>query len=122
MSNEVTIDGASYCSKVTINGTVLADKIMACHFTDCQKFSGAPFRAVAVMSAVQVAISGAVKEYLKMPIAVMSGFRSFVIIVAVKFNPLIRPRYYLWSSRAVCPKVTSLCLRSIFLANLHHHG
>jgi hypothetical protein len=29
MSNEVTVDGAIYCSKVTINGTVLADKIMA---------------------------------------------------------------------------------------------
>ena len=38
---------------------------LACHCSDCQKFSGAPFRAVAVMSAEQVAISGVVKEYLK---------------------------------------------------------
>jgi cytidylate kinase len=65
MSNKVTVDGASYCGKVTINGTVLADKIMACHFTDCRKFSGTLFRAVAVISAEQVAIFGAVKEYLK---------------------------------------------------------
>ena len=65
MSNKVTVDGASYCGKVTINGTVLADKIMACHFTDCRKFSGTLFRAVAVISAEHVAIFGAVKEYLK---------------------------------------------------------
>ena len=38
---------------------------MACHCTDCQKFSGAPFRAVAVMSAGNVMIAGPVQEYLK---------------------------------------------------------
>ena len=65
MSNEIKVDGACYCGDVTINGTVSTDKVMACHCTDCQKFSGAPFRAVAVMSAEQVTISGAVKEYLK---------------------------------------------------------
>ena len=65
MSDEMRVDGACYCGEVTVNGTVSSDKIVACHCTDCQKFSGAPFRAVAVMSAEQVAISGAVKEYLK---------------------------------------------------------
>ena len=60
MSIEIKVDGACYCGEVTINGTVSADKIMACHCTDCQKFSGAPFRAVAMISAEQVAISGAV--------------------------------------------------------------
>lgn len=38
---------------------------MACRCTDSQKFSDAPFRVLALMSAEQVAISGAVKEYLK---------------------------------------------------------
>ena len=38
---------------------------MACHCTDCQKFSDAPFCVLALMSAEQVATSGAVKEYLK---------------------------------------------------------
>ena len=51
MTNVVKVDGACYCGEVTINGTVSPDMIMACHSTDCQKFSGAPFRAVAVMSA-----------------------------------------------------------------------
>ena len=62
MSNEMKVDGACYCGEVTINGNVSADMIMACHCKDCQKFSGAPFRAVAVMSAEQVAISGAVQS------------------------------------------------------------
>ena len=65
MSNEMRVDGACYCGEVIINGIVSADKIMACHCKDCQKFSGAPFRAVAVMSAEQFAISGVVTEYLK---------------------------------------------------------
>ena len=65
MSNEMKVDGACYCGEVKINGTLSADKVIACHCTDCQKFSGAPFRAVAVMSAEQVTISGAIKEYLK---------------------------------------------------------
>jgi hypothetical protein len=38
---------------------------MACHCTDCQKFSGAPFRAVAVIAADDVKISGSVTEFLK---------------------------------------------------------
>ena len=44
---------------------VSSDKVLACHSRDCQRFSGAPFRAVVVLCAEQVAISGAVKEYLK---------------------------------------------------------
>jgi len=65
MTDDIKVDGACYCGSVTINGTVNAQKIMACHCTDCQKFSGAPFRAVAVMGADSVTIAGDVKEYLK---------------------------------------------------------
>ena len=42
-----------------------SNNIMACHCTDCQKFSGAPFRAVAVIAADDVKISGSVTEFLK---------------------------------------------------------
>jgi hypothetical protein len=38
---------------------------MACHCNDCQKFSGVPFRAVAVIAADDVKISGTVNEFLK---------------------------------------------------------
>ena len=65
MTNEINVDGACYCGKVTIDGSVSVDKVMACHHTDCQKFSGAPFRAVAVMSVDNVTIAGPVQEYLK---------------------------------------------------------
>ena len=65
MNTEIKVDGACYCGDVSINGIVSTDKVMACHCKDCQKFSGAPFRAVAVMNAEQVTISGVVNEYLK---------------------------------------------------------
>ena len=65
MGDEVKVDGACYCGDVKISGIVSSDNVLACHCRDCQKFSGAPFRVVAVMSAEQVVISGAVKEYLK---------------------------------------------------------
>ena len=54
-----------YCGDITITGEVSPDKIMACHCTDCQKFSGAPYRAVAVIAADAVKISGTVTEFLK---------------------------------------------------------
>ena len=38
---------------------------MACDCADCQKFSGAPFRAVAVIAADAVQISGTITEFLK---------------------------------------------------------
>lgn len=65
MANKIKVDGASYCGKVTIDGSVSADKVMACHRTDYQKFGGAPFCAVAVMSADDVTIAGPTQEYLK---------------------------------------------------------
>ena len=46
-------------------GEVSSNKIMACDRTNCQKFSGAPFRAVAVISAGAVKNSGTVTEFLK---------------------------------------------------------
>ena len=49
MTNEIKVDGACYCGKVTIDGSVSADKVMACHCTDCQKFSGAPLRVLAFL-------------------------------------------------------------------------
>ena len=48
-----------------IKSDVSLDKIMACHCNDCQKFSGAPFRAVAFIAADDVKIFGPVNEFLK---------------------------------------------------------
>ena len=38
---------------------------MACHCNNCQKFSGAPFRAVAVIEADDIKISGTETVFLK---------------------------------------------------------
>ena len=38
---------------------------MTCDCTDCQKFSGTPFRAVVVIAADDIKISGTVTEFLK---------------------------------------------------------
>ena len=65
MADAIKINGGCYCGDITITGEVSSDKIMACHCTDCQKFSGAPFRAVAVTAAVDVKIFGTVTEFLK---------------------------------------------------------
>ncbi|MDA7560479.1 GFA family protein [Alphaproteobacteria bacterium] len=65
MTDTIRVNGGCYCGDIKITGKVSSDKIMACHCTDCQKFSGAPFRAVAVMSADDVKISGNVTEFLK---------------------------------------------------------
>ena len=48
-----------------ITSEVSLDKIMACHCTDCKKFTGAAFRAVAVVAADDVKISGTVSKFLK---------------------------------------------------------
>ena len=65
MADAIKINGGCYCGDITITSEVSSDKIMACHCTDCQKFSGAPFRAVAVVAADDVKISGTVNEFLK---------------------------------------------------------
>ena len=65
MADAIKITGGSYCCDITITGEVSSDKIIACHRTDCQKFNGAPFRAVAVIAADGAKISGTVTEFLK---------------------------------------------------------
>ena len=122
MSYKVTVDGARYCGKVTINGTVLADKIMACHFTDCRKFSGTLFRAVAVISAEQVAITGAVKEYLKIADSGNERVQEFCDNCGSQIYAADPAKTLFMVLTVVCPNMTSLRLRSIFLANLWHHG
>jgi hypothetical protein len=50
---------------------------MACHCTDCQAFSGAPFRAVVPVAAENVTISGTAKHYVKMAASGRSRVQAF---------------------------------------------
>ena len=92
MADAIKINGGCYCGDITITGEVLSHKIMACHCTDCQKFSGAPFRAVAVIAADDVKISSTVTEFLKLPKVVMRGCRTFAANEAVIFMQLTLPK------------------------------
>ena len=65
MIDEIDVNGDCYCGNITINATVKKSEIRACHCTDCQKFSGAPFRAIAVASYDKISIKGTPKEYIK---------------------------------------------------------
>lgn len=65
MSDMIKVTGSCFCGDVKIEGSLAPTKVMACHCTDCQTFSGAPFRAVAIMGADDVSISGEPSEYLK---------------------------------------------------------
>ena len=65
MADANMVNADCYCGDITVMGEVLSNKIMACDCTDCQKFNGATFRAVAVIAAVDVKISNKVSEFLK---------------------------------------------------------
>ena len=65
MADTIAVNGGCYCGELAVMGEVSSNKIMACDRPDCQKFSGAPFRAVAVIAADDVKISGSVTQFLK---------------------------------------------------------
>ena len=65
MADVIKLNGDCYCGDITIMGKVSPDKIMACYCTDCQKFSGSPFRAVAVIAVGDFKIPSTVNEFLK---------------------------------------------------------
>ena len=59
------INGYCYCGLIKISGIANSDNILACHCTDCQVFTGAPFRAVALCKESDFTISGTPKEFVK---------------------------------------------------------
>ena len=48
MSNEISVNGECHCGNISISAIVDKNKVRVCHCTDCQKMSGAPFRAIAI--------------------------------------------------------------------------
>ena len=65
MSNELFVDGECHCGKISISAQVDKNKVRACHCTDCQKFSGAPLRAIAIASVESITIKGTPRGYIK---------------------------------------------------------
>lgn len=65
MAETIQVDGACFCGQVSLTAQADSDKVIACHCTDCQTFSGAPFRPVIIIPAEDIEISGVVKEFQK---------------------------------------------------------
>ena len=59
------ISGKCHCGAIGINGVIDVENAMACHCTDCQVFSGAPYRAVVICKAANFSVDGTPKEYVK---------------------------------------------------------
>ena len=59
------IHGRCHCGSITFTGEVDPAKVFACHCADCQKMSGAPFRAVVPIPAKDFSLTGNPKIYIK---------------------------------------------------------
>ena len=65
MVDQIKVTGNCHCGKIQVSGKVSEDMVIACHCTDCQQFSGAPFRPVAIIKNEDINIIGEVTEYTK---------------------------------------------------------
>jgi len=61
----MNITGQCHCGAISFTALIDPNKIIACHCSDCQAFSGAPFRAVAPTAVENVKMTGTPKLYVK---------------------------------------------------------
>ena len=61
----MNFSGQCHCGAIRFKGFAHPEKVIACHCTDCQVFSGAPFRAVLLVPAEHMEVSGSPKIYVK---------------------------------------------------------
>ena len=59
------ISGQCHCGAISFRARVDPEKTLACHCTDCQAFSGAPYRVVLPVPLADVAMTGSPKAYVK---------------------------------------------------------
>lgn len=59
------IHGQCHCGAIRFEAEVDPAKVVACHCSDCQTMSGAPFRAVVQVAAADLAVQGIPKQYVK---------------------------------------------------------
>ena len=65
MSNLVKVSGTCHCGKISLKGSVEPHMVVACHCTDCQVFSGGPFRNNVMLKSENISIHGKVSNYNK---------------------------------------------------------
>jgi hypothetical protein len=61
----MNIDGACHCGAISFRADIEPGRVLACHCTDCQTLSGAPFRAVVTVPIERFSVSGTPKAYIK---------------------------------------------------------
>ena len=59
------ISGQCHCGAISFTALVDPNKVIACHCTDCQVFSGAPYRAVLPTRSEDVRWNGTPQQYIK---------------------------------------------------------
>jgi hypothetical protein len=59
------IDGACHCGRISYEAEIDPERVVICHCTDCQKSSGAPYRANVPVAAARFRLSGEPKTYVK---------------------------------------------------------
>ena len=59
------IDGRCHCGAISFTAELDPAEVRACHCTDCQVLSGAPFRAVATVPIGKFSLTGQPKTYVK---------------------------------------------------------
>ncbi len=59
------IHGRCHCGQIAFTALIDPQRVVACHCTDCQTFSGGPFRASVAVAADQVQMQGQATEYVK---------------------------------------------------------
>ena len=65
MNKQIEVNGNCHCGKIKISGKCEQDMVIVCHCTDCQQFSGAPFRPVVIIKNDDIVIECNVTEYYK---------------------------------------------------------
>lgn len=60
------IHGRCHCGRISFTALVDPQRVVACHCSDCQTFSGGPFRASVAAPAEQVVMTGEPTEYVKL--------------------------------------------------------
>lgn len=59
------ITGQCHCGTISFSAIVDPTRVIACHCTDCQTFSGAPFRAVLPVAVEDLTLLGEPRHYVK---------------------------------------------------------
>ena len=63
--SRLDIDGACHCGRISFEANIHPDNVIICHCTDCQAFSGAPYRVSVQVKAENFTLRGEPRIYIK---------------------------------------------------------